>query len=53
MFGEPHLPIKLDSLFLAATWALYVFVTIAINLGFFHCVFPGALERFYRESRTT
>lgn len=43
LFGEPYLPIKLDSLFLAATWALYVFVTIAINLGFFTAYF---LERW-------
>lgn len=34
-FGEPYLPFKLDSLFVAATWALYVFLPIAINLGFF------------------
>jgi two-component system, LytTR family, sensor kinase len=42
-FGEPYLPIKLDSLFLAATWALYGFVTVAINLGFFTAYF---LERW-------
>jgi two-component system, LytTR family, sensor kinase len=34
-FGEPFLPFKLDSLFVAATWALYVFIPVAINLGFF------------------
>ena len=42
-FGEPHLPVKLDSLFLAATWPLYGFVAIAINLGFFTAYF---LERW-------
>jgi two-component system, LytTR family, sensor kinase len=34
-FGEPFVPIKLDSLFIAATWAIYVFIPVAINLGFF------------------
>lgn len=33
-FGEPALPFKLDSLFLAATWAIYMIVPTAINLGF-------------------
>jgi hypothetical protein len=34
-FGEPRLPFKLDELFLAATWFLYLFFPTAINLGFF------------------
>jgi two-component system LytT family sensor kinase len=34
-FGEPYLPIKLDELFRAATWAMYIFITVAVNLGFF------------------
>jgi len=34
-FGEPYLPFKLDELFLAATWVLYIILTIAINLVFF------------------
>jgi two-component system LytT family sensor kinase len=34
-FGEPHLPIKLDEMFLATTWVLYAFLPTAINLGFF------------------
>lgn len=38
-FGEPHLPFKLDSLFVAATWALYTFIPTAINLGFFTAYF--------------
>ena len=42
-FGEPLLPFKLDSLFIAATWAIYVFIPIAINLGFFTIYF---LERW-------
>lgn len=33
--GEPYLPIKLDELFMAATWVIYITVTIGINLGFF------------------
>ncbi|RAV97739.1 sensor histidine kinase [Pseudochryseolinea flava] len=40
-FGEPALPLKLDSLFLAATWALYVFIPVGINLGFFTVHFIG------------
>jgi two-component system, LytTR family, sensor kinase len=34
-FGEPHLPFKLDQMFLATTWVLYAFLPTAINLGFF------------------
>src|SRR6187431_2470622 len=34
-FGEPHLPFKLDSWFIAATWALCVIVPTGVNLGFF------------------
>ncbi|MBL0742608.1 sensor histidine kinase [Chryseolinea lacunae] len=35
LFGESHLPFKLDELFVATTWALYVICTVVINLGFF------------------
>lgn len=38
-FGEPALPFKLDSLFLAATWAIYMIVPTAINLGFISSYF--------------
>ena len=38
-FGEPYLPFKLDELFMAATWVLYIFVTVGINLGFFTAYF--------------
>ncbi len=34
-FGEPNLPFRLDSLFLAATWALYIIATGCINTIFF------------------
>ncbi len=34
-FGEPYLPIKLDELFRAATWVLYILITVGVNLGFF------------------
>jgi two-component system, LytTR family, sensor kinase len=34
-FGEPHLPFKLDRMFLATTWVLYAFLPASINLGFF------------------
>ena len=30
-FGEPLLPFTLDSMFLAATWALYIFAASAVN----------------------
>lgn len=33
-FGEPYIPFKLDELFLAATWALYIMLPTVINLGF-------------------
>jgi two-component system, LytTR family, sensor kinase len=38
-FGEPQLPFKLDSLFVAATWAIYAFIPTAVNLGFFTVYF--------------
>ena len=34
-FGEPYLPIKLDELFIASTWVLYILATVGVNLGFF------------------
>jgi two-component system, LytTR family, sensor kinase len=40
-WGEPRVPIHLDSLFLAATWALYVFLPTGVNLGFFTVYFIG------------
>jgi sensor histidine kinase YesM len=33
-FGEPYVPFKLDELFLAATWVMYILMTVGINLGF-------------------
>jgi two-component system, LytTR family, sensor kinase len=39
VFGEPTLPFKLDSLFLAATWALYAILPVGVNLGFFTVYF--------------
>jgi two-component system, LytTR family, sensor kinase len=38
-FGEPNLPLKLDSLFLAATWALYAILPIGVNFAFFTVYF--------------
>jgi two-component system, LytTR family, sensor kinase len=34
-FGEPFLPFKLDSLFLASTWALYALAVTGVNGVFF------------------
>jgi two-component system LytT family sensor kinase len=34
-FGEPYFPMKLDSMFLASTWALYALFTAGINVVFF------------------
>jgi two-component system LytT family sensor kinase len=39
LFGEPYLPFKLDSMFVAATWVLYVILTAGVNLGFFTSYF--------------
>jgi two-component system LytT family sensor kinase len=38
-WGEPRLPFHLDSMFLATTWALYIFFPTGINLGFFTVYF--------------
>jgi two-component system LytT family sensor kinase len=43
LWGEPNVPIPLDSLFIAATWALYVILPVGVNLGFFTIYF---LERW-------
>jgi hypothetical protein len=40
-FGEPVLPIKLDSLFLAATWFLYIMMSVGLNAVFFIRFFIG------------
>jgi two-component system, LytTR family, sensor kinase len=41
LFGEPVLPFKLDRLFLAATWLLYVLMSVGINAIFFIQFFIG------------
>ncbi len=38
-FGEPHLAFKLDSLFVAATWAIYAILPVGVNLAFFTTYF--------------
>lgn len=38
-WGEPRLPFALDSLFIAATWVLYIVVPSVVNLGFFTVYF--------------
>lgn len=38
-FGEPYLPFKLDDLFVATTWALFIAFPATINLGFFTVYF--------------
>lgn len=40
-FGEPNLPFKLDSLFIATTWFLYFLLPCVINLGFIANYFFG------------
>lgn len=34
-FWEPYVPFKLDELFLATTWFIYIMIPVLINLGFF------------------
>lgn len=38
-WGEPYVPFQLDSLFIAATWALYAMIPVGVNLGFFTVYF--------------
>lgn len=38
-FGEPHLPFRLDELFLATTWFIYAIIPCVINLMFFIAFF--------------
>src|SRR5260221_4682311 len=40
-FGEPYLPIKLDSLFLASTWAIFALAVSGVNTVFFIRYFIG------------
>jgi len=39
LYGEQFIPFKLDALFLAATWVLYILVPVGVNLGFFTIYF--------------
>lgn len=39
VWGEPMIPFKVDSLFLAATWAIYAMIPVGINLCFFTVYF--------------
>jgi two-component system, LytTR family, sensor kinase len=39
LWGEPKIPIRLDKLFLATTWALYAILPTLVNLGFFTVYF--------------
>lgn len=38
-FGEPYVPFRLDELFIAVTWFLYIVIPVVINLGFFTVYF--------------
>jgi two-component system, LytTR family, sensor kinase len=38
-FGEPYLPFKLDELFVATTWMIYMLIPTIVNLGFFTVYF--------------
>lgn len=38
-WGEPHIPFKVDNLFLAATWVIYAVIPVGVNLGFFTVYF--------------
>lgn len=38
-WGEPHIPFKVDNLFLAATWVIYAAIPVGVNLGFFTVYF--------------
>lgn len=40
-FGEPFLPIRLDTLFLATTWAIFIFAVAGLNSVFFVSFFIG------------
>lgn len=40
-FGEPNLDFKLDSLFMASTWVLYLFASLGLNAIFFIKYFIG------------
>ncbi len=40
-FGEPYLTFRLDELFIAVTWFMYLMLPAAINLGFFTAHFIG------------
>src|SRR6478736_5255301 len=51
-FGEPFLPFKLDSLFLASTWALYALAVAGVNSIFFVRYFMGRWkDSLLREER--
>ena len=39
VWGEPYVPFRLDNLFLATTWVIYMMVPTGVNLGFFTLYF--------------
>ena len=39
IWAEPYIPFHLDSLFVAATWVLYIMLPTGVNLGFFTVYF--------------
>jgi two-component system, LytTR family, sensor kinase len=51
-FGEPFLPFRLDSLFLASTWAIYALAVAGVNSIFFVRYFLGRWkDSLIREER--
>ena len=49
-FGEPSLDFKLDSLFMASTWVLYVFASAGLNTIFFLKFFINRWKESIRQT---
>jgi len=49
-FGEPNLEFKLDSLFMASTWVLYVLTSVGINTIFFLKYFINRWKESIRQT---
>ena len=49
-YGEPHLDFKLDSLFVASTWLLYIVASLGLNTIFFLKYFIGRWKESIRQT---
>ena len=50
IYGEPHLPFRIEGIFRLSTYALYIFGAIGVNLGFVAHYFVGRWKDTVRQA---